>query len=129
MKNRSQRGLTLIELLVVVAIIAILATIGYPAYTKYMQKARRADAQALLMEMGQFMERYYAQNGSYTGATLPNLSNRKISTYYTISLAAAPTANAFLLQAVPADSGADCGTLTLNQAGVRGHGSGSGCSW
>ncbi|HIP53320.1 MAG TPA: type IV pilin protein [Chromatiales bacterium] len=128
MKANTQGGLTLIELMVVVAIIAILATVGYPAYTNYLQKARRADAQALLLEMGQFMERYYAQNGSYTGAALPDLSNRKTSSYYTVSLAAA-AANTFSLQAAPTGSDS-CGTLTLNQAGARGHSTGGAkCNW
>ncbi len=58
-------GFTLIEVMIVVAIIGILAAIAYPSYQNQMQKTRRADAKASLMELAQFMERNYSTSGAY----------------------------------------------------------------
>ena len=68
-RNR-QSGFTLIELMIVVAIIGILAAIAFPAYTRYVENARRADAQGALMSLANAMERFHTQNGTYSGATV-----------------------------------------------------------
>jgi type IV pilus assembly protein PilE len=64
---RRQHGFSLVELMVVVAIIAILAAIAYPAYSRYGYRARRADAQNLLMKVATAEERYYAVHNKYGG--------------------------------------------------------------
>lgn len=56
-----QTGFTLIELMTVVAIVGILAAIAYPSYQEHIRRANRADAQASLMELAQFMERSYTR--------------------------------------------------------------------
>lgn len=70
-------GFTLIELMVVVAIVGILAAIAYPSYLDQVRKGRRAEAQALLMELAQrqqnflMIRRRYASSLDelgYTGA-------------------------------------------------------------
>ena len=63
-------GFTLIELMVVVAIVAILAAIAYPSYRSQIEKTRRADAKAVLMQAAQYMERLYTENGCYDGESL-----------------------------------------------------------
>lgn len=62
----SDRGFTLIELMIVVAVIAIIAAIAYPSYMDYVRQSRRADATVALLELAQYMERYYTNNGRYT---------------------------------------------------------------
>jgi len=132
--RRASRGFTLIEMMVVVAIIGILAAIAYPSYQEHVRKARRADAQAALMELAQFMERHYTANGRYLTAanaapTLPFAEAPKdgSSKFYTLSFTATPTASAYTLQAAPKNAMANdsCGTLTLAHTGAKGQKAGA----
>lgn len=66
------KGLNLVELMIVIAIVGILASIGYPLYTDQMQRTRRADGKAMLMEVMEAQERFYSANNTYT-TTLPSL--------------------------------------------------------
>ncbi|WP_439859702.1 type IV pilin protein [Pseudomonas sp. MBLB4136] len=127
-------GFTLIEMMIVVAIVAILAAIAYPSYQEHVRKSRRADAQTAILELAQFMERHYTSNGKYLTSTnaapaLPFTEAPKDGTtkYYDLSFAAAPTANAYTLRAVPkgAMAGDLCGTLTLSNTGAKGQSGGT----
>ncbi len=126
------RGFTLLELMIAVAIMAILATIAYPSYVDHVRKTRRSEAQADLVELASFMERYYTENNSYAGASLPfNQSPRTGTARYNISLttAAGPPSTFLLTATALADQAKDgCGNMTINQAGIHTHtGSETGC--
>lgn len=121
----THKGFTLIELMITVAIIGILAAIAYPSYQQYVLRANRAEAQAVLSETAQFMERYFTTNGTYVaGAVLSAVSPKGATgsaVKYDIDFSVTPTATAFTLRAVPAGGQASdtCGTLTLSNTGVQ----------
>jgi type IV pilus assembly protein PilE len=122
-RMRAVRGLTLVEVMIVVVIIGILASIAYPAYQQYVLRAARAEAQAILMEAAQFMERYHTTNNRYTGAVLPfNVSPKTGTVRYNISFSSGPTDTTYTVQAVPTGPQARdaCGTLTIDHTGATG---------
>jgi len=116
------RGFTLIELMIAVAIIGILASIALPAYQQYVLRANRADAQAILMESAQFMERYFTTNNSYALAPLLSGQSPKTGTAKYIISFSSQSATAYKLQAVPQGGQADdkCKTLTVEGTGATG---------
>ncbi len=126
------RGITLIELMIVVVIVAIITSIAYPSYQEQMQKTRRADAKAALMDAAAKMERHYTQFGRYSG-TIANsgIATTSPENFYQISIAtvAAPF-QTFTLRATPAVGTAQandrCGNLTINQAQQKGAENGNG---
>jgi len=119
MKNK---GFTLIELMIALAIIAILAMIALPSYQLYVMKSNRALAQGCMLEFAQDMERYYTTNMTYAGATIANTScASEVSGRYAFS-GGTPTATTFTITAtpqLPQQNQDSCGTMTLNQAGVK----------
>ncbi len=118
------RGFTLIELMIAVTIVGILAAIAYPAYTSQMQKTRRANCEAGLMQLASFMERDYSRNnryrdvlaaGLFTPATCPVDGGGAPS--YTLSVTGINAAGtSYVLTATPTamQAGDSCGDLTLN---------------
>ena len=124
-RSSASRGFTILELLVVFVIIGIVSAIALPAYFSQARKSYRAEVKAIMMETAQFMERYYTTNKTYVGASpLSAVSPKGASATakkYDISWSVTPTASAYTLQAVPANSQASdtCGTLTLSQSGVQ----------
>lgn len=138
---RSTTGFSLIELLIVIAIIGIIAAIAYPSYRNYVVETRRTDAEGNLLELTQYMERYFTENGRYdqdaggTAISLPFDSSPKDGdvTFYNLGFTTGePTATTFELQATPvggqATDDASCGTLSIDHTGAKCILSGSKCS-
>jgi type IV pilus assembly protein PilE len=124
--TRRRAGFTLIELLVTLAIASILVAMAVASYDFAMVKTRRGAAKGCLAEAAQAMERHYTANFSYAGAALPACSS-DVTDHYTLGFAAGePTASTYRIEAVPqgrqASSDATCGTLTLDNTGVKGAG-------
>ena len=119
--SRKQSGFTLVELMITVAIIGILAAIAYPNYEEYTRRANRADAQAIMLENAQFMERYFTTNGTYAGADLPKQQSPESGTAKYTLPDPAGDATSYLIQAVPSGTYTDplCGTLTIDQTGSK----------
>lgn len=118
------RGFTLIELVIVVAIIGIIAAVAIPSYSNYMERTRRATAQADLMELAQWMERRYTANFDYTTTTanLPFTTSPQGSgdIYYNITVNANQATYTLLATPTGPQSNDPCGVLTLNEVGVKG---------
>jgi type IV pilus assembly protein PilE len=118
---RRSRGFTLVELLIVVLVLAILSALAYPMYRDQIRKTRRADAQAVLMQSAQAMERFYTENGTYTGASAP-YSKSPIEgtvTYYQITLDIDDDGAGYTLTATGRGPETGVGTMTLDATGLR----------
>ena len=125
--SKAMRGFTLIEVLVVMVIVAILAAVAIPNYTQYIQRGRRAEAKATLLQIVQWQERMRTQQNAYVTATanLPaGLQTVLINgqAIYNVTINAGATANNYTLTATRAGvMAADgCGDFTLDSLGVRG---------
>jgi type IV pilus assembly protein PilE len=120
MKKRG--GFTLIELLMVVAIIAVLASIALPSFFSYILKARRTDAQQMLLDMANEQALWRSSNPSYAtyvelgSPTIPHYNNPTVTgiTPTTFTL----TATAVGSQANDKERGDSCTPLTYTLSGT-----------
>ncbi len=64
-RNNWKSGFTVIELMIVLMIVAILVALAYPSYVDYVRKARRGEAQQLLMNWSINQEIWRSNNPTY----------------------------------------------------------------
>jgi len=142
--RRRAAGLTLVELMVTLAVLAIIVTIGYPMYTAQVQKARRADARAGVMEIAMAQEREFAAWGGYSeptgaiagitsndGAPAPDANSvfntdmarigAQYGANYTFTVTATDTTFTITATATGKQaSDASCATFSVDQTGTKG---------
>ncbi|KTS74849.1 hypothetical protein NS274_18615 [Pseudomonas oryzihabitans] len=116
--------------MIVVAIVGILAAIAYPSYMEHIRKGNRADAEASLMQLSQFMERYFTGTGRYSqtaGQTdVPNnpAPPYPTGTNYTFTITVGNAGTSYTATATPNNPGVmandKCGALTLTNNGLKG---------
>lgn len=128
------RGFTTVELLVTLAIIGIVAAVAVPSYTASVDKGRRAEGMAYILQVSSALERYSTMNNTYTasftdlGLKAYSGTTAASSAYtYAISAGASGIASSFTVTATAVHPDTVCSTLTVDQAGARGQ-SGTGSS-
>ncbi len=137
---KSERGITLIELMIAVAIVAILASIAMPAYNQYVVKSRRSEAKSAVMELGQYMERYYTTNSAYnkiSGAVSTSLQASDLpyhslpkdggTAYYSVAVSSTAATYTITISPTGVMASDSCGNYTINQTGTHSPTSGSSC--
>ena len=72
-KMIERKGFTLLELIIVIVIIGILASLAMPRFIRTAERSRAAEALAQVGAVRGSMQRYYASDQSYTGATFARL--------------------------------------------------------
>ena len=135
-------GFTVIELMIVVVIIGILVALAYPSYVNYTRKAKRGEAQQLLMNWAINQEIFRSNNPAYAAdnsLVLPKPVHQ--DGYYVFQThgskpedtttctgqTGTPGSAAYLLYAIAqadqvndvARNGDSCVTLCLSSAGVK----------
>jgi type IV pilus assembly protein PilE len=118
--HRRMKGFSLIEVMVVVTIIGIIAAIAWPSYTDYVIRARRDAGKACLTQAAQQAERVYTTDLSYANIPAVFACDSSVAPFYAVRTTAS-AARTYTLSAVPtaAQPDGECGTMTLNQAGVK----------
>jgi type IV pilus assembly protein PilE len=130
-QRKKHSGFTIIELMIVIAIVAILVALAYPSYAQYVLKARRGEAQQLLLNWSINQEIWRSNHTAYApisndplvGMPAPSHDNYNFRFENNVD----PTATEYTLEAVAqnnqvndkARDGTPCTNLTLNQSGVK----------
>ena len=121
-------GFTIIELMIVVGIVAILLALAYPSYAQYVRKAKRGDAQQLLLNWSINQEIWRSNNTTYNGITDANAPGYMIpdDENYTFSFTGV-SGIAYTLEATAdkdqvndkARDGTPCSPLIMHQTGFK----------
>lgn len=143
-----QKGVTLIEMLVVIAIIALIAGFAYPSYMRYVIDTKRTAATSILLQVAERQQQFFMDNKQYTndltslgfaanplvigddGRTMADAADS--ASVYSVSLSNV-AATTYTVTAAPLHQQAardvDCGSLTLNQAQLKGSSGGGSDCW
>ena len=146
--GHKQRGVTLIELMIVIVILALIASIAYPSYMNYVVDTKRTAASSILLQVADRQQQFFMDNKRFTN-DLTNLGfaanplviaddGRPMAgagdadSTYSVALTNV-TATTYTITAAPlngqAARDAECGSLTLNQALVKGSSAGGSDCW
>jgi type IV pilus assembly protein PilE len=144
---KSQVGFTLIELVIAMIVIAVLAGIAIPNYTSYVNRSKRTAAKSVLVDAANQLERNYTTFGCYNKTSAAVCQSQAAGSDFALGTVVAPpdgrasygvtlafggaTGQQFTLTATPCGTlgtcpagsdayvDAECGALTLTQAGAR----------
>lgn len=131
-----QSGFTLLEVMITAAIIAILVLVAMPSYRDYILRANRTAAASYMLEVANLQERNFLDERAYAtsmadlGASVPQEVSKNFTVTTTADNAATPPT--YSISAAPKAGQAaddDCGTLTLNSLGTKGHAAGATRCW
>ena len=117
-------GFTLIELMITVAILAIVAAVAIPSYSSYVDRGKRAEARAALLDIAARQERYYSNNRQYADqlSKLRMSGTKSENGYYTLSVTLPSGSNNQDFDATATPSGwtdDKCGNLSIDETGVK----------
>ena len=143
-----QNGVTLIELLIVIVIIALIAGFAYPSYMRYVIDTKRTAAASMLLQVADRQQQFFMDNKRYAndltnlgfaanplvigddGSAMANAADP--TSVYSVSLSNV-AATTYTVTAAPLHNQAardvDCGSLTLNQAQLKGSTGGGADCW
>lgn len=138
---RRQRGFTLMEVMIVVVIVGILASVAFPAYKAYVDRAKRTEGKAFLMELAARQERYYFDNNAYAndarGLGYSSKTPKSDENHYILTdpIAAGGSGSintSYMLEIKTVSPWIDdtCGdSLTLDSKGTQGSDTGNAICW
>ncbi len=120
-------GFTLIELMIVVVLLSVLVGIALPSYVEFVNKGRRSDGMAALMNAAQLQEQFLLDRNTYSANIAGlGLANPSPEGHYNLSVdaatAACPINRCFAITATatgPQTDDEDCITLNLTSAGIK----------
>lgn len=123
-KFKRSLGFTLLEVLIVTLIMGILTGIATIGYQKYVYRAHRTEAKAVLLDISQRAERFYTDNNTYSGYTVPQSLSavpQQGTATYTVSYNAINDGQGFTVTAAPSGRQVKdtCGTLSINNIGRK----------
>ena len=117
----NNRGVTLLELMIVIAIVGILSAIALPAWDQQVQKSRRNDAVASLLELQLLQNIHFAANLTYGNLATIGADSVSQEGFYGLAANSNDYSTSFLATATATGSQAndvsDCQTFCLNQNG------------
>ncbi len=141
LQRKGISGFTVIELMIALVIVGILLALAYPSYVDYVRKAKRGEAQQLLMNWAINQEIFRSNNAAYaadTSLVLPKPTHQDglyvFEAHATMGTETSctggtgnPGASAYWLEATAqadqvndtARDGGSCATLCLSSSGAK----------